>query len=436
MTAQGGRPHRVTIADIAVRAGVSTSAVSYALNDRPGISVATRARVLAIAAELGWHPNSAARALQAARADACGLVFARPARTLAFEPYFMELIAGVESELSARSIALTLQVVEDLHAEIEVYRRWWAERRVDGVLVVDLRDDDPRVDELVRLGLPAVVVGGPVAHGRIPSVWHDEASVVVEVVRYLAALGHTRIARVTGVDAFVHTRARTAAFERVMAELGLPSTLLATDFTPESGARATRRLLSDPAPPTAIVYESDVLAVAGLGVAHQMGFVVPADVSLVAWDDSFICQAVHPPLTAVSRDVVAYGARASTRLLAGDRGRCPRRRRVSARAARPPRQHGAAAAPRRGPRGAGAPRRDPAGVAAAGRGGAPIAWRSAQALRTWVPACRPAESALDTESFKLFTVRRRQRRCCLPGICQRTRPTPACRQLRDGPCAE
>src|SRR5688500_8663440 len=144
---------KVTIRDIAERAGVSKSAVSYALNGLPGVSERTRDRITAIAIELGWHPNRAARALSGAKADACGLVFARPAKTLALEPYFMEFIAGVESVVSARANALTLQLVDDVEAEIEVYRRWWSETRVDGVLMVDLRVDDPRVDELVRLGL-------------------------------------------------------------------------------------------------------------------------------------------------------------------------------------------------------------------------------------------------------------------------------------------
>ena len=193
------RTSRVTIRDIAERAGVSKGAVSYALNGRPGVSDDTRGRILSIADELGWYPNRAARALSASRADACGLVLARPARTLALEPFFMEFIAGVEVELSSRSVALTLQLVDDARQEIDVYRRWWGEHRVDGVLMVDLRVDDPRVDELVRLGLPAVVVGGPLENRALPAVFHDEASVVVDAVHYLAALGHARIAHVTGV---------------------------------------------------------------------------------------------------------------------------------------------------------------------------------------------------------------------------------------------
>ena len=179
------RTSRVTIRDIAERAGVSKGAVSYALNGRPGVSDDTRGRIISIADELGWYPNRAARALSASRADACGLVLARPARTLALEPFFMEFIAGVEVELSSRSVALTLQLVEDPRQEIEVYRRWWGEHRVDGVLMLDLRVDDPRIDELVRLGLPAVVVGGPLENRALPAVFHDEATVVVDAVQYL-----------------------------------------------------------------------------------------------------------------------------------------------------------------------------------------------------------------------------------------------------------
>ena len=286
MTQKTNLRHRVTIADIALRAGVSKGAVSYALNGRPGISEVTRQRILKIADDIGWYPNSAARALSGARAGACGLVLARPARTLAFETFFMELIAGIETELSSRSVGLTLQVVHDLGAEMAVYRRWWAERRVDGVLVVDPRMKDPRVEQIEKLGLPAVVIGGPEGIGGLSAVWSDDAGALVDVVRYLARLGHERIARVAGVPEFLCTEVRTEAYLATVSALSLSPRVVTTDFMAESGARVTRLLLADPLPPTAIIYDSEVLAVAGLGAAHEMGLSVPRDVSLVAWDDS------------------------------------------------------------------------------------------------------------------------------------------------------
>ncbi|GAA5183694.1 LacI family DNA-binding transcriptional regulator [Rugosimonospora acidiphila] len=307
---------RPTIADIAQRAGVSKGAVSYALNGQPGVSESTRRRVLAIAKEIGWNPNGAARALSGAPSDTIGMVLRRPARILGVEPFFMELISGVEAELSARSYALTLQVVADQAAEIEVYRRWWGERRVDGVLVCDLRVDDPRITALADLSLPTVVVGSLGEVAGLVSVWSDDAAPVVEAVEYLNALGHRHIARVGGLPDLRHTAVRTEAFEEVCRRLNVePALTIPTDYTGEDGARATRRLLSSPRRPTAILYDNDVMAVAGLAVAHEMGFSVPGDVSLVAWDDSVLCQLVHPPLTAMSRDIPAYGGHAARRLL-------------------------------------------------------------------------------------------------------------------------
>ena len=229
----------------------------------------------------------------------------------------MKLLSGIENTLAARSTALLLQVVPDHDGEVEAYRRWWAERRVDGIFLIDLRVEDKRVLVLEELGLPAVVIGGPGHHGRLPGVWSDDASAMAMVVEYLAALGHRRIARVAGPAGLLHTELRGQAFAEVADRLELASAVTAaTDYSPEQGAQATRRLLSGTPPPSAVIYDNDVMAVAGTSVAHEMGVDVPRDLSIVAWDDSVLCEIVHPPLTVLSRDIMAYGARAAERLLA------------------------------------------------------------------------------------------------------------------------
>jgi DNA-binding LacI/PurR family transcriptional regulator len=312
---------RPTIADIARRAGVSKGAVSYALNGQPGVSEATRQRIVAIAQEIGFNPNSAARALSGASARAVGLTLCRPARILGIEPWFMGIISGFEAELSARSFALTLQVVASPELEIEVYRRWWGERRIDGVIVTDLRENDARIEVLQQLQLPAVVIGGPGETGKIPQIWSDDAGAITEAVRYLVALGHRRIARVSGLPGLLHTQTRTRAFNEICASLALEAVTVPSDYTGEEGGRATRRLLIDTDRPTAIIYDNDVMAVAGLAVAQEMGLAVPGDLSIVAWDDSPLCSLVHPPLTALSRDIAEYGAHAARELLAAIDGK-------------------------------------------------------------------------------------------------------------------
>ncbi len=306
---------RPTIADIARRAGVTKAAVSFALNDQPGVSADTRARILAIADEVGWRPHSAARALSDGRAGAFGLVIDRPARMLGVEPFFMQLISGIQAELSLEHTALLFTVAEDQAAELELYQSWWARRRVDGVFLVDLQIDDQRVAFLQEMRMPTVVIGNPGGAGTLPAVWHDDAAAVRTVVGYLAGLGHRRLARVTGMPRFWHTKIRTDEFYRAAQVAGVEAVCVEADYTGEQGAEATRRLLDVRPRPTAILYDNDLMAVSGLSVARRMGVDVPAELSIVAWDDSPLCELVHPALTALRRDIQAYGAHAARRLL-------------------------------------------------------------------------------------------------------------------------
>jgi DNA-binding LacI/PurR family transcriptional regulator len=306
---------RPTIKDIAAGAGVSKGAVSLALNGRPGVSDETRARVLAVASSLGYRPSVTARALSSASADAVGLVLVRPPRALGDEAFFFQLIAGMQSEMSS---ALLLQVVSSRDEEIALYRRWWAEHRVDGVFLVDLLVDDPRVELMSSLGLPAVVVGGAGHHGELASVWADDHAAMTSVVEYLKSLGHRRIARVAGLPSLLHTVRRDQAFSSSVVD----GVIVAGDYTAESGRRATVELLSSGEPPSAIVYDNDVMAVAGVEVAASLGVAVPEELSVVAWDDSVLCQ--HGRLSALSRDTFAFGARAARALVAVLGGALPR----------------------------------------------------------------------------------------------------------------
>jgi DNA-binding LacI/PurR family transcriptional regulator len=305
---------RTRIDDIAIRAGVSKGAVSFALNGRPGVSDETRRRILRIADELGWHPNSAARNLGRSKTDVIGMVISRPARTLSVEPFFALLTSGIQAALSTHGYGLQMQIVDGVHAEVEVYRRWWTERRVDGLILIDLQVDDARVPVLEELGVPAVVVGGPGRHGSIPSVWVDDGKAMDVILDFLERLGHRRIGHVAGLPEFLHTQRRhEAAVARPLPAPGISTVF--TDFSDSQGAAATRELLAAAEPPTAIVFDSDVMALAGLGVALELGRDVPRDVSIVAFDDSILTRLTHPAITALTRDTFDFGFRVAGALI-------------------------------------------------------------------------------------------------------------------------
>ncbi|MPY55922.1 LacI family DNA-binding transcriptional regulator [Streptomyces spongiae] len=309
---------RVTIKDVAARAGVSKGAVSLAFNGKPGVSDATRDRIFQAAEELGWAPNVRARSLSSGtRVDTVGMAICRPARLLGLEPFYMEFISGVESVLTQRSCSLLLHLVRDVDEEIALHQRWWQARQIGGAILVDFRENDPRVPALRALGLPAVAVGHPSLTGGFTSVWTDDATAAAEAVRYLAALGHQRIARVGGPVGLGHSAIRTRAFTEATRELGLVGDLqIATGYEGEEGARATRSLLLRADRPTAILYDNDIMAVAGAAVATELGLAVPRDLSLLAWDDSQLCRLTHPTLSAMSHDVHGFGADVAQTLVA------------------------------------------------------------------------------------------------------------------------
>jgi DNA-binding LacI/PurR family transcriptional regulator len=318
------------MADIAARAGVTKAAVSFALNGQPGVSAATRERILAIAQEVGFQPNSAARALTAGRVGAFGLIIDRPARLLSIEPFFMQLLSGIQADLTQHHVTLAFSMAEDTEDEIALYEQWWAQRHVDGVFVVDLQHDDRRIPVLERLRMPAVVLGPPGGSGTLPAIWQDVRTVVEVVVGHLAGLGHQRIARVGGLSRYWHTTQRAAAFAEAAAMAGMEAVQAEADYSAEHGAEATRELLRDPRPPTAILYDNDVMAVAGLSAAQRLGVSVPADLSIVSWDDSALCELTHPAITSVGRDIAGVGAMAARMLREMVEGQRPRHAREPA----------------------------------------------------------------------------------------------------------
>lgn len=303
----------VTIADIARAAGVSKSTVSYALNGKPGVGEEMRRQIVDLATSLGFHQSSAARALSNARASAIGLVTHGGPATLGTLSYFMDFLTGIEQELGTRDQALVIRTVTDVDGELEVYAHWAKDRRVDGVIVRDQLVDDPRPAALARFGLPAVIAGQRSSEG-LPAVRADDQEAAAIAVRHLAGLGHRRIARVPGPPRHLHTEIRGRAFAAAMAaeELAAPG----DHGLPADVAAATRQLLRRAPRPTAIVYESVGLAVDGLRVAAELGLDVPRELSIVAWDDSPICELLSPPLTALHRDVLSFGAACARRVLA------------------------------------------------------------------------------------------------------------------------
>jgi DNA-binding LacI/PurR family transcriptional regulator len=302
---------RVTIADIAERLGLSKASVSYALNGQAGVSEQTRQKVVAMAAELGWHPSFSARALSRSRADAIGMVLRRDPALLGTEPYYMRLLEGVEDVLSEAGQSLLLRMVGTTPGrDTAVYERWAGEGRVDGVIVLDRAIDDPRPALLTRLGLPFVLHGVlPSGAGERIEDQHRDAQLIVA---HLDELGHRRIAHITGPLGLAHEVDRRTAVRHESTARGIAVEFAEADYTFDTAHARVLELLSSGIRPTALVFSNDVMAVAGLRALADAG---AHDVAVVSWDDSMLCQFSYPTVTALERYPDRAGRRSAAMLL-------------------------------------------------------------------------------------------------------------------------
>lgn len=310
------RPERITISDIARRLELSKASVSYALNGRPGVSEQTRARVLDLAAELGFHASSAAVALSAARSGTIGIVIARDPEVIAAEGYYMRTLFGVEQFLNDADGSLLLRLTGEHGEDLEVYRRWARQGRVDGFILYDEHDDDPRIPLLLSMRIPCVMVTSAELGDRIGRLITPEHETVTVMLDHLNSLGHKRIAHLSGPVDYVHERARAGLMTVEGKRRGMRMRHVEGTYSYESGAQEARRLLSLSARsrPTALVVGNDIMAMAALRAAADLGVRVPEDLSVIAWDDSVLCQAARPQLTAMDHGLMEKG-RLATGLL-------------------------------------------------------------------------------------------------------------------------
>jgi DNA-binding LacI/PurR family transcriptional regulator len=299
---------RVTIDDLAARLGLSRASVSYALNGRPGVGDETRSRVNKLARELGWQPSVSARSLSRSRADAFGIVLSRKPEDLGSEPFYMGLLSGIESALSEAGTSFMIRFVPDAESEAAVYRRWTAERRVDGVIITDIRTNDQRPALLEELALPYLVHSGHLTEKGWRFEQGQDAAIIVD---HLAALGHNTIAHVSGPIDLVHEIERRDAVQAYARRHHMKAISVEADYSLDRAQEITDRLLKRRISPTAIIYSNDLMAVGGVTALRAIG---RDDVAVASWDDSLLCRTAWPGITALQRDPYHAGRRTATQL--------------------------------------------------------------------------------------------------------------------------
>jgi len=306
----------VGIRDVARAVGISVSAVSLALNGRPGVSVETRHRVLAVAAELGYRANPQAQALRRGRSSTYGLVI----RNLS-NPFFLEVLAGAE-EIGAEARATVLMLDSRYSPDHErALIKEMAAQRLAGLAIAPVgKGDSLRLWQRLRPGAPLVALNG-CADGLsgISRVRPDSAAAVGLPMRRLTELGHRAVAFVCAPAALLADSDRLGHFERLARELGIRPYPMHTPLAIEDVRLAARALLTQPDPPTAFITNSDYTAGGIYKAARDLSLQVGRDVSVVGHDDLPTSELLDPPLATVRLDGRAMGRAVMARLVGRER---------------------------------------------------------------------------------------------------------------------
>ena len=306
---------RVTIADVAVAAGVSKTAVSFAFNNPEKLGHATVERVLQVADGLGYAPHPAARALSLRRSGTIGVLIPQRLSTVFANPFLSELIQGLGELCEKHDLSLLL--VPPLDGSLEGAIR---QASVDGFVSLGLRPDDRALETLDRLGIPTVLVDSDGSRDH-PAVNVDDEGGARAAAAHLLKLGHRDFAIIglppTRDQAGLTptTARRLAGYRDVLDAAGVPSPHLVTaGVTMASGARAFDALPRGRHRPTAVLAMSDMAAIGVMSAAREGGLVVPRDLSVVGYDDVPMAAYTSPALTTVRQPIVDKG-RVAVRML-------------------------------------------------------------------------------------------------------------------------
>jgi LacI family transcriptional regulator, galactose operon repressor len=305
----------VTIRDVAAQAGVSVATVSKVINGRYGVAADTMARVNAVINDLGYQASLVAQSLRNHRTNVIGILVAD------LEPFSAELLKGAADAIRGSGFEMVVYSAGGLADDHVGWERRYLSRLsgtlIDGAVLVT-----PTVVD-VNYGAPIVAIDPHTGQSELPTIDSDNLRGGQLATAHLLGLGHRRIAMLSGRPDLESSRLREQGYRQAMAAAGVPVSedlVLVGGYDAQASAERTRTLLTSAGPPTAIFAANDVSAIAAIQAAVGLGLRVPADLSVVGFDnipESALCA---PPLTTVNQPIRQMGERSIQLLLRLMRG--------------------------------------------------------------------------------------------------------------------
>jgi LacI family transcriptional regulator len=311
-------PKRPTSADVATLAGVSRTTVSFVLNERADVKIPddTRRRVQDAARELGYYPHASARHLAGGRSQVVALVLRQSPEQVAGDALLADTLRGLASAARTGGFRVMVEPIAQDGSD-HAYATLLQSQHADGLVISGPRVDDQALFDLIRDGFP-IVLQGSLPGADVTSVDVDNAAGARGAVEHLIALGHRRIACITNAPVvYTAAHARLSGYRAALEAAGLeaaPDLVEEAAFDAPSGHAAMARLLARTSFDAAFV-ASDVVALGAIGALREAGLRVPADVSIVGFDDIALAAYFDPPLTTVRLPAFELGQAAGRALL-------------------------------------------------------------------------------------------------------------------------
>ena len=309
---------RVTSFDVAKESGVSRTTVSFVLNNVPGISIsdATRQRVLQVAKELNYHPDSTGRKLASGKSNTLGLVLRQSHEQVFADALLPQVLLGIEQAATAQGFQVLLKPLEP--KDNDGYMHLVQENHVDGIILSGPRLEEAEFIRLHRDGLPVMLMG-QLPESNLPFVDIDAVNGAALAVKHLIERGHRRIGMITNASLeYSSAQQRRMGYQNALKEAGIePDESLVREgaYTPASGFKAMEKLLQVFPRPTAVFIASDVVCLGAIRAIKRAGLRIPQDIAVVGFDDIPLADFYEPPLTTVHIPAYGLGWAAGDRLV-------------------------------------------------------------------------------------------------------------------------
>jgi LacI family transcriptional regulator len=307
---------RLTLEDIAKKAGVSRSTVSRVVNNHPNVSEDVRKRVQKLIKDTGYRPNAAARTLASQRSRMIGLIYPKTVSSVFTDPYYPRLTQGIASACNQNNFTLNLFLANTIDEEEKIISRVLHTGFLDGLLVEAGQIGDQMINKLIESEIPLVVMGRPYNENSVNYVDIDNVNAARKAVMHLICLGYERIGTITGPIDFTVGIDRLEGYKRALKESEIPiddSLIVHGRFSEEEGYLAMQQLL--PEKPRAVFAASDLIAIGAMDAVKDAGLRIPEDIAFVGFDDHPQLKHTGPALTTIRQPVRRMGIRLVETLL-------------------------------------------------------------------------------------------------------------------------